>query len=95
MTSKLDDPKMQERFIGFEKTLQFFFTDTNNYALKFTKDKCEIIEGEVEDADMKITTTSQVIIETNLTQASFHAGFLVKSSQTIFKLSFRCRFHQR
>ena len=63
MTSKLDDPKMQERFEGFEKTLQFYFTDTNNYALKFTPNKCEIIDGEVEDAEMKITTDSQTIID--------------------------------
>lgn len=63
MTSKLDDPKMQERFKGFEKTLQFVFTDTNNYALKFTPNSCEIIEGDVEDAEMIITTTSQTIID--------------------------------
>ena len=63
MTSKLDDPAYQERFKGFNKTLQFNFTDTNNYALKFSEKKCEIIPGDVENPDMIITTTSDVIID--------------------------------
>lgn len=63
MVSKLEDPAYQERFKGFERTLQFNFTDTNNYALKFSESKCEIVDGEVDNPDMIITTTSDVIID--------------------------------
>ena len=63
MTSKLEDPAYQERFKGYDKTLQFIFEDTNNYALKITESKCEIIEGEIEEPDMVITTSSDIIID--------------------------------
>lgn len=63
MVSKLDDPDMAERFEGFEKKLQFNFTDTDNYYLIFKDSKCEIKEGDIEDADITITTESQVIID--------------------------------
>jgi putative sterol carrier protein len=63
MVRKLDDADMAERFEGFEKTLQFNFTDTDNYYLVFKDSKCEIIEGEITDPDITITTESQVIID--------------------------------
>jgi len=63
MVSKLDDPAYQERFADFNKTLQFNFTDTNNYYLVFKDAKCEIKEGEIEDPDITITTQSEVIID--------------------------------
>jgi len=63
MVSKLDDPAYQERFADFNKTLQFNFTDTNNYYLVFKDAKCEIKEGESEDPDITITTQSEVIID--------------------------------
>ncbi len=63
MVSKLDDPAYQERFADFNKTLQFNFTDTNNYYLVFKDAKCEIKEGEVEEPDITITTQSEVIID--------------------------------
>ncbi len=63
MVSKLDDPAYQERFADFNKTLQFNFTDTNNYYLVFKDAKCEIKEGEIEEPDITITTQSEVIID--------------------------------
>ena len=63
MVSKLEDPAYQERFKDFEKTLQFNFTDTNNYYLVFKDAKCEIKEGDVEEPDITITTQSEVIID--------------------------------
>ncbi len=63
MVSKLDDPDMAERFEGFEKILQFEFTDTENYYLIFKNQKCEIKEGNTDAADITITTESQVIID--------------------------------
>lgn len=63
MVSKLDDPDMAERFDGFEKVLQFDFTDTENYYLVFKDQKCEIKEGDTDNADITITTESQVIID--------------------------------
>ena len=63
MVSKLDDPDMAERFEGFEKVLQFDFTDTDNYYLIFKDMKCEIKEGDTDNADITITTESQVIID--------------------------------
>jgi putative sterol carrier protein len=63
MTSKLSDPAYKERFKGYKKTLQFDFTDSDNYYLIFDEDKCEIKEGDIENADMIITTTSDVIID--------------------------------
>ena len=63
MTAKLDDPAYQERFAGFNHDLQFIFTDTNNYVMKFKDSKCEIVQGEVENPHITITTTSDVIID--------------------------------
>jgi putative sterol carrier protein len=63
MVSKLAEPSYQERFKGFNKKLQFNFTDTNNYYLVFNEGKCDIHEGEVENPDFAITTTSEVIID--------------------------------
>ena len=63
MVSKLDDPDMAERFEGFEKILQFEFTDTENYYLIFKDMKCEIKDGNTDNADITITTESQVIID--------------------------------
>ena len=58
MVSKLEDPAYQDRFKDFDKTLQFNFTDTDNYYLVFKDAKCEIIEGDIEDPDMTIITNS-------------------------------------
>lgn len=63
MVKKLDDPANQERFRDFDRTLQFDFTDTNNYYLIFKDAKCEIKEGEVEDPSFTIITNSDVIID--------------------------------
>lgn len=63
MVSKLDDPAYQERFKDFDRTLQFNFTDTNNYYLVFKDAKCEINEGDVEEPNITITTQSEVIID--------------------------------
>ena len=63
MVIKLEDPAYQERFRDFEKTLQFNFTDTNNYYLVFKDAKCEIKEGDIEEPDITITTQSEVIID--------------------------------
>ncbi|HUW91118.1 MAG TPA: SCP2 sterol-binding domain-containing protein [Candidatus Nanopelagicaceae bacterium] len=63
MVSKLDDPANQERFKDFDRTLQFDFTDTNNYYLIFKDAKCEIKEGEIEDPSFTIITSSDVIID--------------------------------
>lgn len=63
MVSKLDDPANQERFKDFDRTLQFDFTDTNNYYLIFKDAKCEIKEGEIEDPSFTIITNSDVIID--------------------------------
>ncbi|MFW9970689.1 MAG: SCP2 sterol-binding domain-containing protein [Candidatus Odinarchaeota archaeon] len=63
MVSKLDDPAYAERFQNFDRTLQFNFTDTDNYYLVFKDAKCEIHDGDVEEPDITITTTSDVIID--------------------------------
>ncbi len=63
MVSKLEDPAYAERFKGFKKTLQFNFTDSENYYLIFDEDKCEIKDGDVDDADMIITTSAEIIID--------------------------------
>jgi putative sterol carrier protein len=63
MVSKLDDPAYAERFQNFDRKLQFNFTDTDNYYLVFKDAKCEIFDGEVEEPDITITTTSDVIID--------------------------------
>jgi len=63
MVKKLDDPANQERFRDFDRTLQFDFTDTNNYYLIFKDAKCEIKEGDVEDPSFTIITNSDVIID--------------------------------
>jgi putative sterol carrier protein len=63
MVSKLEDPAYQERFKDFDRTLQFNFTDTDNYYLVFKDAKCEIKEGDIEEPNITITTQSEVIID--------------------------------
>ncbi len=63
MVSKLDDPDMAERFEGFDKVLQFDFTDTDNYYLIFKDSKCEIKEGNIDEPNITIITQSQIIID--------------------------------
>jgi putative sterol carrier protein len=61
--AKLDDPRVKEKFKGFDKTLQFNFTDQSfNLLMVFKNETCELKEGSVSNPDIVITTSSQVIL---------------------------------
>lgn len=61
--AKLDDPIIKEHFKGFNKTLQFDFTDASFNVLMIFKDqKCELKEGSVPNPDIVITTSSTTIL---------------------------------
>ncbi len=62
-TAKLDDPKVKEKFAGFEKTLQFNFLDQEfNIRMVFAQQACTLVEGATENPDIVITTSSDTIM---------------------------------
>ena len=62
-TAKLDDPAVKEKFAGFDKTLQFNFTDQPfNIRLVFAQQVCTLEDGPADNPDIVITTTSDVIM---------------------------------
>ncbi|HME53777.1 MAG TPA: SCP2 sterol-binding domain-containing protein [Candidatus Lokiarchaeia archaeon] len=61
--AKLDDESYKERFKGFDKTLQFDFTDQEfNLLMIFKDETCTLEEGSVETPDIVITTPSDIIM---------------------------------
>jgi putative sterol carrier protein len=61
--AKLDDPSYKERFKGFDKTMQFNFTDAPvNLLMVFKNETCTLKEGSVPNPDIVITTASDTII---------------------------------
>ena len=62
-TAKLDDPAVKGKFAGFNKTLQFDFTDQEfKMRMVFIDQTCELKEGGVDNPDIVITTASDVIM---------------------------------
>lgn len=60
---KLDDPSYKERFLDFDKTMQFDFTDQDFHILMIFKDQaCTVKEGSVENPDVSIETESEIIL---------------------------------
>jgi putative sterol carrier protein len=61
--AKLDNPAIKEQFKGFDKTLQFDFTDVTFHLLMVFKDqKCALKEGSVPNPDIVISTSSATIL---------------------------------
>jgi len=61
--AKLDEESYKERFKGFDKTLQFDFTDQDFHILMVFKDQtCTLEEGSVETPDIVISTASDTIL---------------------------------
>ena len=61
--AKLDDPEYKKKFKGFNKTLQFDFTDQLfNILMIFKSETCELKEGSVSNPDIVITTTRKIIL---------------------------------
>ncbi len=61
--AKLDDPAYKERFKGFDKTLQFDFTDQQFHLLMVFKDQtCVLKEGSVPTPDIVISCASEIIM---------------------------------
>lgn len=61
--AKLDDPAYKDKFEGFEKTLQFNFTDQDFHILMIFKDQaCELMDGAVDSPDIVITTATDTIL---------------------------------
>jgi putative sterol carrier protein len=62
-TAKLDDPAVKEKFAGFEKTLQFNFTDQPfNIRMVFAQQACALEDGPTDSPDIVITTSSDTIM---------------------------------
>lgn len=64
IAGKLDDPKLKERFMKFNKTMQFSFKDAGlNYNLVFENGAVkEIKEGMVEKPDVFVEINSDTFI---------------------------------
>jgi 3-hydroxyacyl-CoA dehydrogenase/3a,7a,12a-trihydroxy-5b-cholest-24-enoyl-CoA hydratase len=64
IAGKLDDPKLKERFMNFNKTMQFNFKDAGlNYNLAFEKGTVKgIKEGAVEKPDVSVEMDSDTFI---------------------------------
>lgn len=63
IVSRFDDPSIRASFKGFEKTLQFHFTDTNQaFVIAVANDgSATLAEKTAEKADITITTTTEVL----------------------------------
>ena len=60
--AKLDDQNYKERFKGFDKTMQFNFTDAPiNLLMIFKNETCTLKEGTVPNPDVVITSASETI----------------------------------
>ncbi len=60
---KVDTPDYKDKFEGFDKSLQFTFTDQSFKLLMIFKDgKCTLKEGAVSNPDIEIITQSDVIL---------------------------------
>jgi putative sterol carrier protein len=64
MVGKLENPKNQKRFANYNKTLQFEFTDNEDAIchIVFNEGTAKIIDGVDENAELKITTTTETIM---------------------------------
>jgi putative sterol carrier protein len=61
--AKLDEESYKERFQGFDKTLQFEFTDQDYQLMMVFKDgTCTLEEGSVDAPDIVISTVSDTIL---------------------------------
>jgi putative sterol carrier protein len=65
MVSKMEEPKLKERFADFNKTLQFHFTNDENATcyIIFEEGNATLKDGLAENPDFEITTTTDVIME--------------------------------
>lgn len=63
MVGNIELPKNKKRFANYSKTLQFDFTDNSDAIcyITFQKGKATIVDGVDENADLMITTTTEVI----------------------------------
>ncbi|MHA1268703.1 MAG: SCP2 sterol-binding domain-containing protein [Candidatus Helarchaeota archaeon] len=61
--SKLDDPDYKERFKDFDKIMQFNFSDTDfSILMEFKNESCTVKIGSVENPDVLIETSSEIIL---------------------------------
>ncbi|MFW9843828.1 MAG: SCP2 sterol-binding domain-containing protein [Candidatus Thorarchaeota archaeon] len=81
LSSRFDDPKIQHRFKGYNKTLQFIFPDIDTKIFMQIGDAevIEVGEGETE-AELQITLDSAVFFDivdkTESPMAAYSAGKL-------------------
>lgn len=64
MVGNIDLPKNKKRFANYSKTLQFEFTDDLDYYchIVFHEGTAKIVDGIDENAELKITTTTVMIV---------------------------------
>ena len=60
----MDDPKYKERFADFNRTLQFHFTDDEGATchIVFESGTATLKDGQAEDPELIITTTTEAIM---------------------------------
>jgi putative sterol carrier protein len=63
MVSKMEDPKYKERFVNFNRTLQFHFTDDEEATchIVFESGTATLKDGIADSPELVITTTTEVI----------------------------------
>ena len=82
LSLKFDDPKIQRRFRGYNKTLQFVFPDIDTKIFMSIGDAelLEVAEGEQAEAELRVTMDSAVffgiIDKTESPMAAYSAGKL-------------------
>jgi putative sterol carrier protein len=60
---KVEEPGINEKFVDFNKTLQFVFTNEDYHLMMVFQDQtCTLQEGEAENPEIVITTTSDTIL---------------------------------
>jgi putative sterol carrier protein len=64
MIAKAEDPKMQKRFVNFNRSLLMAFEDLGmDIAVVFVEGKGTVERGAIESPDMTIRTDSKTIID--------------------------------
>ena len=80
--TKFENPKIQRRFKGYNKTVQFVFPDidTNVYMRIGDAELLEVAEGLVDDAELVVTMDSMVFLgildKTQSPMAAYSSGQL-------------------
>jgi len=87
---KLKNPKIAKKFNGFNTSIQIYLSDIDKYiSLQFKDQNCRIFKKPNKKADVKLTTTSDVIIDILNRNLDYMEAFIsgkIQSKGNIFQI---------